>query len=106
MLYQAYISWKLQPNKVTRMVDLILILNFKFEFEGEELITYLFGCQKEAPQFLIGSLLPRFVQMRSEEMDNLLPCQALFGKKLLSLQSFGLTRVTRTKTITLQIKQP
>lgn len=58
---------------------------------AEELITNLFGCQKEALQFLTGSLLLSFVLMLSTEMDDLLPCQALSGKQLPSLQSFGLT---------------
>lgn len=60
-------------------------------FEAEELITDLFGCQKEALQFLTGSLLLSFVLMLAAEMDNLLPSQALSGKQLLSLPTFGLT---------------
>lgn len=59
-------------------------------FEADELITNLFGCQKEALQLLTGSLVLSFVLMLAAEMDNLLPSQALSGKQLLSLQTFGL----------------
>lgn len=63
-----------------------------------ELITNLFGCQKEALQFLTGSLLLRFVLVLAAEMDNLLPRQALSGKQLPSLQPLGLARETRANT--------
>lgn len=55
-----------------------------------QIITNLFGCQKQTPQFLIGSLQLCFVPVFGAEMDNLLPRQALFGKQLPSFLSFHL----------------
>lgn len=65
----------------------------------EEIITNLFGCQKQTLQFLIGSLQLRFVPIVGAEMDNLLPRQALFGKQLPSLLSFHLNGRTNVLLI-------
>lgn len=69
-------------------------------FETEDLITNLLGCHKEALQFLTDSLVLRFVLMLSAELDGLLPCQALSGKQLLSLQTLGLTWFTERNKVT------
>lgn len=59
--------------------------------QSSELITYLLGSLKDALQLVCCSLLLCLLQVLSEELDYLLPCQALSGEQLLPLQTLGLT---------------
>lgn len=55
-----------------------------------ELITYLLSRLQDTSKFLLSGLLVFLVQVLSEELDNLLPGEALLGESFLSLPTFHL----------------
>ena len=54
------------------------------------MITYLLSRVQETLELLLSGLLVLLVQVLGEELDDLLPGEALFGESFLSLQAFGL----------------
>lgn len=69
-------------------VDYLLLLSANVKETA--LITYLLSRLQDTFKFLLSGLLVFLVQVLSEELDNLLPSEALLSESFLSLQTFGL----------------